>query len=263
MANCGATGTALDRAVAAATSGGGGASKQAVASLVGHASMGNHVASMPMAPPTVLSTTMPTTAMHPSPELHQRPMLLAGFQHYPVANNMRSNLHHYPAALQQHPMAMQQHQLMMMQQQQQQMAMMQQQQQQHMLLMQQQQQQDLQGQENTAHVEDDVETQHASNKKNPTIEDWHEGLEEEAAAHEGRVQGATIEELAAAWAQAEAEYEEYVWNTSDLHVSLSYYCIADTFYSFHPILYELNNKQCCQYGCRLSAGTGCFGSVSV
>jgi len=221
MADCGATGTALDRAVAAATSGG--ASKQAVASLVGHASMGSGgvAATMPAAPPTFLSTaasggvggltSMPPAAraMHPSPELHQRPPPLMAFQQH-APPHMRSTM-------QQHPMAMQQQQHhMMMIQQQQQMAMMQQHQQQ-LMMMQQQQQQDANS--THAHLKDehDAETEHASNKEpewkeNPTLDDWHEGLEEEAAVqgHEGWTQGASIEELAAAWAQAEAEYEEYV-----------------------------------------------------
>ena len=49
------------------------------------------------------------------------------------------------------------------------------------------------------------------------LEDWHDGLEEDAARalqeeglyeDDGIPQGATIEDLAAAWAQAEAEYEQ-------------------------------------------------------
>ena len=48
-----------------------------------------------------------------------------------------------------------------------------------------------------------------------TIENWHEGLDDEAAelfdddnrGHEGIVRGTGIDELAAAWAEAEAEYE--------------------------------------------------------
>jgi peroxin-5 len=117
--------------------------------------------------------------------------------------------------MQQHPhqAAMQQHQHHMFMMQQQQMMMMQQQQ----MMMQQQQDFQAQQQQDTAnlkseHVEDDVETQQASNREHEhTVEDWHEGLEEEAVqGHEGLTQGASIEELAAAWAQAEAEYEEYV-----------------------------------------------------
>jgi hypothetical protein len=118
---------------------------------------------------------------------------------------------HHTAALQQQ----QQHHMMMMQQQQQQIAMMQHQQQQ-MAMMQQQQSQALYAEQqhlrnDTVHDEDDVQTEQISNKER-TVEDWHEGLEEEAAVegHEGWTQGATMEELAAAWAQAEAEYEEYV-----------------------------------------------------
>lgn len=59
------------------------------------------------------------------------------------------------------------------------------------------------------------------------IEQWHEGLEEEALAysdveeeiggHDGVVNGASIEELAAAWAQAEAEYEKMAEQQHEHH----------------------------------------------
>ena len=149
--------------------------------------------------------------MHPSPEVHQRPDAVV-FQHHPAQFIPMASprmLHPHVAAMQQqqqqqqHMLMMQQHQ----QQQQQQMIMIQQQQ----IMMQQQQQQQETANHKSELVEDDVETQHASNKQREhTLEDWHEGLEEEVVqGHEGLVRGASIEELAAAWAQAEAEYEEY------------------------------------------------------
>lgn len=224
MADCGATGTALDRAVAAATGNtSAAASKQAVASLVGHASMSTtgSAASMPATPPMFLSTsnvaTMPASvAVHPSPELHQRPVM--GFQHHAAPPHLRSAAvpHHPYAAMQQQQ---QQHHMMM---QQQQMLMMQQQQQQQILMMQHQQQEQSSALEASNLKDDsdyDAKTQHASNKdpefeQHIDVNEWHEGLdddvEEAVQGHEGWVQGATIEELAAAWAQAEAEYEEYV-----------------------------------------------------
>jgi peroxin-5 len=120
---------------------------------------------------------------------------------------------HQQQAFQQH-----QHQMMAAQQQQQQMMMMQQQQQQqqhfHLLQQQQQQQQYQQAQQANANA------QHSD-----VASEWHEGLEEEgreelrrhleslqddvaALGHEGLVQGSSIEDLAAAWAQSEAEYDQ-------------------------------------------------------
>ena len=62
------------------------------------------------------------------------------------------------------------------------------------------------------------------------LENWHEGLEDDviqelqgegADGHEGLVKGATIEDLAAAWAQAEAEYDQAVSDPAyDDHANL-------------------------------------------
>lgn len=225
MADCGATGTALDRVVSAATSNGGASSKEAVALLVGHASVGptaSSVGGMPAAPPTFLSTNHSgLVQQQESSTACARPHLYgtgpAVLMHSPHHYGMMQppNRHSQYAAMQQQQQQ-QQHMMMMhqQQQQQQQMAMMHQQQQ---LMMQQAQQQQQQQQTNKAKLKDDAvyhendaQTERASNTER-TIEDWHDGLEEEEG-HEGLTQGVTMEELAAAWAQAEAEYEyeEYV-----------------------------------------------------
>jgi hypothetical protein len=233
MADCGATGTALDRVVSAATSNGG-ASKEAVALLVGHASVGptaSSVGGMPAAPPTFLSTNhsglvqqqQESSTACARPHLYGTgPAVLMHSPHHYGTMMQHPNRHSQYAAMQQQQQ--QQHMMMMhqQQQQQQQMAMMHQQQQ---LMMQQAQQQQQQQQQQQAqqqqrnkaklkddevYHENDAQTERASNTER-TIEDWHDGLEEEEG-HEGLTRGVTMEELAAAWAQAEAEYEyeEYV-----------------------------------------------------
>jgi hypothetical protein len=238
MADCGATGTALDRVVSAATSNGGASSKEAVALLVGHASVGptaSSVGGMPAAPPTFLSTKHSGLVQQQQQQQQQqesstacaRPhlygtgpaVLMHSPQHYGMMQH--PNRHSQYAAMQQQQQQ-QQHMMMMhqQQQQQQQMAMMHQQQQ---LMMQQAQQQQQQQQKQQAqqqqrnkaklkddevYHENDAQTERASNTER-TIEDWHDGLEEEEG-HEGLTRGVTMEELAAAWAQAEAEYEYVV-----------------------------------------------------
>lgn len=226
MADCGATGTALDRVVSAATSNGG-ASKEAVALLVGHASVGptaSSVGGMPAAPPTFLSTNhsglvqqqqeSSTACARPHRHVYGTgPAVLMHSPHHYGTMMQHPNRHSQYAAMQQQQ---QQQHMMMMHHQQQQMVMMHQQQQ---LMMQQAQQQQAQQQQQTnkaklkddaVYHENDAQTERASNTER-TIEDWHDGLEEEEG-HEGLTRGVTMEELAAAWAQAEAEYEyeEYV-----------------------------------------------------
>ena len=213
MADCGATGSALDRASRAMLGGGdrNEAAKQ-VASLVGHAAFTGSTL-QPAMPATVPNhLVMPTAANHPSTRIplpsteatrviasptgtvqHPHAQQQQRQQHY-VMEDPRMMQHHHVHTHQQAAMQMQ-----MLQQQQQQLMMMQQQQQQlHQMRM---------------------KEQHAA--KVDQQQEWHEGLEEEAKAelrrhleeldeigHEGQVQGATIEELAAAWAEAEADYQQ-------------------------------------------------------
>jgi hypothetical protein len=228
MADCGATGTALDRVVSAATSNGG-ASKEAVALLVGHASVGptaSSVGGMPAAPPTFLSTNhsglvqqQESSTACARPHLYGTgPAVLMHSPHHYGTMMQHPNRHSQYAAMQQQQQQQQQH-MMMMHHQQQQMVMMHQQQQLMMQQAQQQQAQQQQQQQQTnkaklkddeVYHENDAQTERASNTER-TIEDWHDGLEVEEG-HEGLTRGVTMEELAAAWAQAEAEYEyeEYV-----------------------------------------------------
>ena len=107
-------------------------------------------------------------------------------------------------------------------------------------------------------TEDDVQTEHASNTER-TVEDWHEGLEEEADAvqgHEGWTQGATMEELAAAWAQAEAEYEEYVVDNCE-NVLLIVSCKMLT------LVIAVFSHSSVNLGAVISAARGCFDCIPI
>ena len=225
MADCGASGTALDRVVAAAVTTGS-SSKGAVASLVGHASMGGTAvaSTMPATPPTVLSTS---TTVVPADNTHMiRPfvshtphvppnnaaaaaaMMNQAWQQQPSQPSMRM---HVPATLvqqqqqQHHHHHMMQHHAIMMQQQQQ---VIHQRMQQLQLWQQQQQQHNNPRQHANLEqmYEDNGKTQCLGNNEHQDVNEWHDGLENEVLGHEGLTQGASIEELAAAWAQAEAEY---------------------------------------------------------
>jgi len=213
MADCSAVGTTIDRAARTLLNSDQGkhAAKQ-VGNLLGHASMANPSA-MPLVSPDHL--TIPSTASHTT----QTPPSLfpgAGMAHPAAASSMEVPMnhqvvHHQPQmhqAMQQHAMHYQMHQ-------QQQFAMqamfMQQQQQ----LMQQQMNMMSKAQSSSVmeKAENPVETSNAELKDD--FENWHDGLEDEidrleesGGVEDGVVRGATIEELAAAWAEAESEYEK-------------------------------------------------------
>jgi peroxin-5 len=211
MADCGASGTAIDRAVAE-LSGLSTATGKHVSSLFGHAAIASQHVDMPLTAPSQLfrqsGLAQPTF-------LHQVPSHAMGIeqyhgstldqawsdwqQHTPVMNmnanqawsqhhqqhpqvmNMTSNQHH---AMQQHHMMMQQQQVIQM----------------HMMI---QKQWEL-NQQHVGHQQQARQNQPDLQKpetQEPTLDNWHDDLEEELA------QGATIDDLAAAWAQAEAEYD--------------------------------------------------------
>jgi peroxin-5 len=131
---------------------------------------------------------------------------------------------HHAAMQQQHSQrhAMQQQ---MFQQQQMHMMMQQQQQQHQIVMMQQQQQQAMQQAQHAALATKSAAAKSVAEKaqkQDNNLENWHDGLEDHIAdelkrsidddvatlGHEGIVGGASIEELSAAWAQAEAEYDD-------------------------------------------------------
>mmetsp|Transcript_4603 Transcript_4603/g.6296 ORF Transcript_4603/g.6296 Transcript_4603/m.6296 type:complete len:630 (-) Transcript_4603:67-1956(-) len=283
MADCGATGSALDRAAASIIGAGAGASSsqratlgasKAVASLIGGtASTGNASAMgggaaaggmlMPAAPPEQLligggGVAQPLVQMPPPASIADTAAMDQAWnnsssaagprrappaaRHYPPGGMTAMHPHH------QNPREMmmphqQQQQMMMMQQQQMQMQQMHmmQMQQQHML--QQQQQRNMQRQQQQQNINLDTKISSETSKEifteegaakgavenNQTESEWHDGLEEDFQARfkeyrtaeqeaendvvttaedaeDGYVGGASIEELAQAWAEAEAEY---------------------------------------------------------
>ena len=194
MADCGASGTVIDRAVTA-LSGQSAAAGKHVSSLLGHMAVGNHLTAMPMTAPSQLyhhSAPSQTTFLDSS-HLNS---LHAGSQHDSALDQVWSQQRQqHPfhtatmppiqqQALMQHQMRIQQDHMMQVQ------YMMQQQQLHQRLLHQQQLLNDVQ-------VIQKVDTANAD----PVVGDWDEGLYDNIA------QGATIESLSAAWAQAEAEYD--------------------------------------------------------
>lgn len=220
MADCSAAGTTIDRAARALLNSDQGqhAAKQ-VGNLFGHASMANPSV-MPLMSPDHL--TIPNTASHTT----QPPQTLfpgTGMAHSSAVKSMEIPMnhqmaHHQPQmhqAMQQQAMQQQQHAMHYQIQQQQQFAMqamfMQQQQQ----MMQQQMNMMSAAQSNSAREKVDKPAEASKAELKDDFENWHEGLEEEidrleesGGAEDGIVRGATIEELAAAWAEAEAEYDK-------------------------------------------------------
>jgi peroxin-5 len=153
------------------------------------------------------------------------PMMMS---HHPAMQQQQQQPHYMQQQMFQQQQ--QQHQMMMMQQQQQQ----QQQQHQMMMMQQQQQQQAMQQAEHAAMATKSAAAKSVAEKaqqhqQENNIENWHDGLEDHIAdelkrsidddaatlGHEGIVNGASIEELASAWAQAEAEYDEHADDQED------------------------------------------------
>lgn len=229
MADCGATGSALDRTVRAMGGGQGhGDASKVLGSLLGQTSLAEPHAMPTAAPHTLVMPPYNVSLMPPPPQQQQQqppmpPTAAAAQQHAPHTAMMQQqqqpqhhNMHH-PGMAQMNPyMQMQQHQ----HHQQQQMMMMmnmQMQQQQHMIMAQQQQQQ----QQHHA-AQQQAAQKHAAAKQTETnFLDQKEDLDQETQdalrehleslhqqGHEGLVKGAGIDELAAAWAEAEAAYEQ-------------------------------------------------------
>jgi peroxin-5 len=223
MADCSAAGTTIDRATRAIF--GGSNQQKHVGALFGHAAMvaGNQgVAAMPRSAPGHLTLPGPSMAQTSSAPLENHPTVTAPSPNAYSAQRMmqpvNNQFHSMPMMNpQQHAMAQQQ---AMFHQQQQIM-----QQQMHFMAAQQQQQQQQQHvlQQQRQRMQPPISHQTATqlnDQIHDDLEHWHDGLEEEVKGlqfpedehdvlgHDGVAHGASIEELAAAWAQAEAEYEQ-------------------------------------------------------
>ena len=229
MADCSAAGTTIDRVTRAVLGSGNQDATKHVGALFGHVALvaGNQgVATMPLSAPDHL--TLPETFLprHSTTTTEDRSMIPSS-PHYahpsPGVMHPYSQMQYHPQQQQQqpHPMYMMAHPHQAMAQH----AMMQQQQvmqQQMQIMIAQQQIQQLQQQQSQRiqhqqkHVSEKVNQEEVYDE----LDKWHDNLEEEferyageneepeTIGHEGVVRGATIEELAAAWAQAEAEYEQ-------------------------------------------------------
>jgi peroxin-5 len=222
MADCGAAGTTIDRAARAVLgSGQGQEAAKHVGALIGHASVATHSA-IPLAAPEYLTMPSGITPMHNDPQMVAASNSMeVAWQASQVAAAHPANsqmMHHPPQQRIQPQQAMSHHyrqqqaiQNMMFRQQQQMMM------QQQMQMMTAQQQQQKQAPRKSVEAnETSLKEEVNEHLMHDDFDKWHEGLEEEANQHlqydgileDGIPQGATIEDLAAAWAQAEAEYEQ-------------------------------------------------------
>ena len=232
MADCGASGTTLDRAARAVLGPDQSASKH-LGNLfhAGLAAQGPQAGTLMLAPdhlimPNAGPGMAKSAPMGAQATAMQHPSMDAIWnapQQPHAAGPMM--MPHHAAMQQQHSQrhAMQQQ---MFQQQQMHMMMQQQQQQHQIMMMQQQQQQQVMQQKQHAALATKSAAaksvaERAQQQEN-NLENWHDGLEDHVAdelkrsmdddvatlGHEGIVNGASIEEMAAAWAQAEAEYDE-------------------------------------------------------
>jgi peroxin-5 len=213
MADCGAAGTTIDRAARAmlGSSNQGQDAVKHVGALFGHATMG-HQAAMPMSAPGHLQLpgSSQGTVVNCPPQMdaawNAPPQTFAG----PMVSHHPQKLMHPPQQMMHHPPLMHHHH-------QQQHAMFHQQQQimQHQMQIMAAQQAHQQSLKTKSM---DTTAQELNEQVHDDLEHWHEGLEDEAGleqfednlGHEGVVHGASIEELAAAWAQSEAEYDQLV-----------------------------------------------------
>lgn len=223
MADCGATGTTIDRAARAiiGSSNQGQDAAKHIGALLGHATMA-HQAAMPVTAPEHLK--IPGSASqgammnhhHPPSEMDaawnaplQRAM---GVSHItpqlPPQHLMHQHMMHQPSMVHNHHHQQQASMHAMFHQQQQIM--------QHQMQIMAAQEQARAQQQSSKTKPIDTTAQELNNQVLGDLEHWHDGLEDEAGleqfeenlGHDGVVHGASIEELAAAWAQAEAEYDQ-------------------------------------------------------
>jgi len=241
MADCSAAGTAIDRAARAVMGGAGAASATTatkhVGALMGHASMFQSTSAaataMPLTSPdrlVILGAEMRGPQLQPQTSLllqqHQKGPSMSS-QH-PQHEQYPTSMHHPGSAVAQRNIQNQMfhqqqihHQQMQHQQQiQMQLQMQQQQQAIAMMLHQQQQHQQLQKRQQQEQLESKVDATVNNQTEQYGENDWHQGLEEEFLREQEALGddfdeegihaitgGAGIEDLAAAWAEAEAEYD--------------------------------------------------------
>lgn len=231
MADCSAAGTTIDRVARAVLGSGNQDATKHVGALFGHVAIvaGNQgVASMPLSAPEHLALPEQFSQSH-APLSENRTLIPSSHHHghptnfHPgVGMHPYSHMQYQQQQQQQHPMYMMGHPHQAMAQQ----AMLQHQQQQvmhhqmQMMIAQQQFQQLQQQQQQKQRIHPQVSETVSQEEVHDNLDKWHENLEEEfqryageneeqeTIGHEGVVRGASIEELAAAWAQAEAEYEQ-------------------------------------------------------
>lgn len=244
MADCGAGGTTLDRTVESLWGSSNNVNPKATAairSLLGHASQSQpHQATMPLTTPTELTLSSP-----PAPQQQQQqiplsftpqqipttttatranPSVLIPIQQKQLQRSNQMHQIHHPGILtphHQHQQMMMMHSMMM--EQQQQLSQMVQQQQQ---LRQQQQQQSEQKEllSNFSLPHDLLDEQQLKAEiydHLSSLEGGGERIKGQDYYNEGYVQGASIEELAAAWQQAEAEYSQEMYDSVDDAVNLA------------------------------------------
>ncbi|VEU41177.1 unnamed protein product [Pseudo-nitzschia multistriata] len=247
MADCSAAGTTIDRAARAVLGGAGASSVSTVTkhagAVLGHASMlagtnMNVAASMPLESPDHLvmpgaalnssnPVTIPPAAQNVRSIQQHEPMLADASQqhhlHHPAASITPSNmtaplyqqqqLHHHHQQQQQMKMKMQMQMQIQLQQQQVMTMMLHQQQQQQLKIQQQKQQQQLK-------IDQSEEAAITEHQPQATENEWFDDLEDDFQREGGDIidslndeavhaitGGAGIDELAAAWAEAEAEYD--------------------------------------------------------
>jgi peroxin-5 len=237
MADCSATGTVIDRAARAVLGAEQASTSKHVSNLVGHASLTNSAAMQPLAAVPdhlaipgggMMEATVPTYQkpmgsnnrnpplqhnMHMQQPFHQADISALHEHHRRQQNNMM----YYQHLQQQQHMHMHNNMMMMQQQQHHQAAVVARQ---HAMAS---------ARAKDAKTAATSENISSSRTDQPHIETWHEHLEDDflqslqdsndddiaTLGHEGIVQGASLEELAAAWAQAESEYDQLQANHED------------------------------------------------
>ena len=195
MADCGASGTVIDRAVTA-LSGQSAAAGKHVSSLLGHMAVGYQQAAMPVTAPSRLYQHSAPSQLTFLDSSHSNSLNAERHNHSALDQVWSQQQHSFNAvtmppnqqqAFMQYQMKIQQDHMIQVQ-----------------FMIRQQQQQEYQQRllhqqqlRNEVQVIQKVDTANAET----LVSDWDEGLYDDIA------QGATIESLAAAWAQAEAEYD--------------------------------------------------------
>ena len=201
MADCSATGSALDRTVRAALASRNNDGAKVFNSLLGQAAttLSPDVAMPSTAPPAFVMPQWQTSQQQTSalPQQAATPTV--------VATSAGPHLQHPHQPQRMRPPQMHHHPMLQMQQQQQMMAMMNMQMQQQLQYLQHQQQKRRSQQASTEQNEATLDTEGNDETTRAALR---EHLESSQQGHEGIVNAAGMDELAAAWAEAEAAYQD-------------------------------------------------------